>query len=89
MYTPHICAASIVEVCKNMLSIHLKMFYSYTRCEHKKIFDRFIHQINAPVLVNISLEKFCCRKETWGYAKEKKKTKEELKKMDTKRCLEY
>jgi hypothetical protein len=25
------------------------------------------------VLVNISLEKFCCRKETWGYAKEKVK----------------
>ena len=25
------------------------------------------------VLVNISLEKFCCGKETWGYAKEKVK----------------
>jgi len=40
------------------------------------------------VLVNISLEKFCCRKELWGYAKEKvkkrKKTKKKLKKMDTK-----
>jgi hypothetical protein len=23
--------------------------------------------------MNISLEKFCCRKETWGYAKEKVK----------------
>ena len=40
------------------------------------------------VLVNISLEKFCCRKETWGYAKEKvkkrKKEKKEVEKMDTK-----
>jgi hypothetical protein len=24
------------------------MFYSYTRGEHKNIFDRFTHQINAP-----------------------------------------
>jgi hypothetical protein len=37
------------------------------------------------VLVNTSLEKFCCRKETWGYAKEKgEKRKKGLKKMDTK-----
>ena len=36
--------------------------------------------------MNISLEKFCCRKETWGYAKEKikKEIKKKLKKMDTK-----
>jgi gas vesicle protein len=36
--------------------------------------------------VNISLEKICCRKETWGYAKEKVKKEREkkLKKMDTK-----
>ena len=41
------------------------------------------------VLVNISLEKFCCGKETWGYAKEKVKRKKERKKkvqkMDTKK----
>jgi hypothetical protein len=40
------------------------------------------------VLVNISLEKFSCRKETRGYAKEKvkkeKKEKKRIKKMDTK-----
>jgi hypothetical protein len=38
------------------------------------------------VLVNISLEKICCRKETWGYAKEKVKKEREKKveKMDTK-----
>jgi hypothetical protein len=30
--------------------------------------------------VNISLEKFCCRKETWGYAKEKVKKRERRKK---------
>ena len=29
------------------------------------------------VLVNISLEKFCCRKETWGYVKEMVKRKKE------------
>jgi hypothetical protein len=39
--------------------------------------------------VNLSLEKFYCRKETWGYAKEKREKKEKLKKMDTKRCPEY
>jgi hypothetical protein len=31
------------------------------------------------VLVNISLEKICCRKETWGYAKEKVKKEREKK----------
>ena len=31
------------------------------------------------VLVNISLEKFCCRKETWGYAKEKVKKRKKKK----------
>ena len=36
--------------------------------------------------VNISLEKFCCRKKTWGYAKEKneKNKEKKLKNMDTK-----
>ena len=36
-------------------------------------------------LVAIS-QKFCCRKEAWGYAKviKKKKKKKELKKIDTK-----
>ena len=29
------------------------------------------------VLVNISIEKFCCRKETWGYAKEKVRKKKQ------------
>jgi hypothetical protein len=58
------------------------MFYSYTRSEHKNMLDRFVHQINAPILVNISLEKFCCRKETWGYTKEKivKKKKRKVEK---------
>ena len=40
------------------------------------------------VVVNVPLEKFYCRKETWGYAKEKvkerKKKKREKEKMDTK-----
>ena len=39
------------------------------------------------VLVNISLEKFYCRKHTWGYAKEKvkkEKKRQKFKKMDTK-----
>jgi hypothetical protein len=37
------------------------------------------------VLVNISLEKFCCKKDTWSYAKEKmKKRKKKVEKMDTK-----
>ena len=32
--------------------------------------DRFsIHQINAQSFLLISLSKFCCRKEAWGYAK--------------------
>jgi hypothetical protein len=56
-YAPHICAASMLEVRKNMLSIHLKMFYSYTGGEHKNMFDMF--------------EKFCCRNEIGGYVKEK------------------
>jgi hypothetical protein len=38
--------------------------------------------------VNISLEKFCCKKETWGYAKEKvkkeRRKKRVLKTMGTK-----
>jgi hypothetical protein len=29
--------------------------------------------------MNISLEKFCYRKETWGYAKEKKKERKKEK----------
>jgi hypothetical protein len=45
------------------------------------------------VLVNISLEKFSCRKETQGYAKEKVKKKKRKKKRElkkwTQRCLEY
>ena len=31
------------------------------------------------VLVNISLDKFCCKKESWGYAKEKVKKREKEK----------
>ena len=40
------------------------------------------------VLVVIS-QKFCCKKETWGYAKVilKKRTKKEMRKMD--KCLRY
>jgi hypothetical protein len=69
------------------------MFYSNTGSKHKNMLDRFVHQINTLVLVNISLEKFCCRKETWGYTKEKKrkiaqkkekKEKKRVEKMDTK-----
>jgi hypothetical protein len=44
------------------------------------------------VLVNISLEKFCSRKETWGYTKEKvKERKKERKKLKkwTQRCSKY
>jgi hypothetical protein len=38
------------------------------------------------ILVNISLEKFCCRKEIGGYVKEKEKREEKkrVEKMDTK-----
>ena len=45
--------------------------------------DRFIHQINA-LCSCCYLSKFCCRKETWGYAKviHKKEERKELKKMD-------
>jgi hypothetical protein len=61
----------IGDRCKNM-PFHLdppKMFYSYTGSEHKNMLVRFsIHQINAPSLVSY-LSRFCCRKETWGYAK--------------------
>jgi hypothetical protein len=76
---------------KNMLSIkiHPKMFYSYTGGEHKNMLTRFsIHQINAPRFLLISLSKFCCRKETWGYAKViHKKEKKVEKKMN--KCLRY
>jgi hypothetical protein len=71
-----------------MLSIHLKIFYSYTGGEHKNMFDRFIHQINAPVLMNISLLKSFVVEKRHG-AMQKKKKKREVEKMDTKRCLEY
>ena len=43
-YTPHISAAPTLGVCKNMFSIHPKMFYSYIGNRHKNIFNR----INAP-----------------------------------------
>jgi hypothetical protein len=62
----------MLEVRKNMLSIHLKMFYSYTGGEHKNMFDMF--------------EKFCCRNEIGGYVKEKwkkGKKKKRVEKMDT------
>ena len=78
MYMPHISAASKLEVRKNVLFIHLKMFYSYTGGKHKNMPDRFIHQINAPSSCEYLSQKFCCRQETWGYAKEK------VKKMDAK-----
>jgi hypothetical protein len=62
------------------------MFYSYTRGEHKNMFVRFsIHQINV-LSSYCYLSKFCCKKETWGYAKvihkkyNKKGKKKELKK---------
>jgi hypothetical protein len=55
------------------------MFYSYTRGEHKNMFDRFIHQINAPVLVNISLLKSFVLEKRHG-AMQKKKRKKEKKK---------
>jgi hypothetical protein len=35
----------------------------------------------------ISLSKFCCRKEAWGYAKVIHKKEEKKKKMD--KCLRY
>ena len=64
------------------------MFYYYTRGEHKNKLDRFsIHQINAPSSCCYLL-KFCCRKETWGYAKviykKRKRKNDDEEKMDTK-----
>jgi hypothetical protein len=41
------------------------------------------------VLVNISLEKFGCKKETWGYAKEKREKEKKVGKKWTQRYLEY
>ena len=67
---------------KNMPSIyiHPKMFYSYTGSEPKNMLVMFsIHQINIPSSCYY-LSKFCCRKETWGYAKVIKKEKEKKKK---------
>ena len=46
---------------KNVLLLHWEWTHS--------MLDRFfIHQINAPSSC-CYLSKFCCRKETWGYAK--------------------
>jgi hypothetical protein len=50
------------------------MFYSYTGSEHKNMLDRFVHQINAPVLVNISLlESFVVEKKHGAMQKKKEK----------------
>ena len=58
------------------------MFYSYIGGEHKNMLDRFlIYQINA-LSSCCYLSKFCCKKETWGYAKvihkKREKDKEKL-----------
>jgi hypothetical protein len=62
------------------------MHYSYTGGRHKNMLDRFsLHQINTPSSC-CYLSKFCCRKETWGYARviHKKRKRKKLEKMDTK-----
>jgi hypothetical protein len=73
---------------KNMPSIwiHPKMFYTYTRGKHKIMLDRFFYPPNkCSKFLLISLSKFCCRKETWGYAtvihkKREKKRKKRVEK---------
>jgi hypothetical protein len=59
------------------IKIHPKIFYSYTEGEHKNML--VFHPPNkCSKFLLISLSKFCCTKETWGYAKvihEKKKKK--------------
>ena len=60
------------------------MFYSYNGVNTKTCFLGFPSaKLMLQVLVSY-LSKFCCRKETWGYAKviHKKEEKKELKKMD-------
>ena len=78
---------------KNMLSIqiHQKCSTPTPGVNTKNMLDRFsIHQINAPSSCYY-LSKFCCRKETWGYAKvihkKRKKRKKVEKKMD--KCPRY
>jgi hypothetical protein len=56
------------------------MFYSYTRSEHKNMIDRFVHQINAPVLVNISLLKSFVVEKRHGAMQMKKRKKREVEK---------
>ena len=85
--TPHICAASTLEVHKNMIFIHLKMFDSYTGGEHKNMLDRFIHQINAPSSCEYLSWKILLQKRDMGLCKrksEKRKKKERVEKMDIK-----
>ena len=50
-YTLHMCAASTLEVRKNMLFIHLKMFCSYTRRRQKNMFARFYHNKCSKFLI--------------------------------------
>ena len=57
-YTPHIPTAPTLGVRKTCLPSRFtkKMFYSYIRSEQKNILDRFIHQINAPKFLLLSLK---------------------------------
>jgi hypothetical protein len=65
-YTPHISAAPTLGVCKNMLSIDPKMFYSYTRNRHKNMSVR----INAPSSYKMSLLKVpIAEGEAWAMQK--------------------
>ena len=78
----HISAAPTLEVRNNMLSIHLKMFYSYTRNRHKNMLDR----INAPSYCKcLSGKVSIAAKRGMGYAKVIQK--KYWKKMD--KCLRY
>jgi hypothetical protein len=51
------------------------MFYSYTGSEHKNMLDRFVHQINVLVLVNISLLKSFVVEKRHGAMQKKKREK--------------
>ena len=66
IYTPHISATPTLGVRNNMLSIHPKMFYSYTGNRHKNKFIR----INAPnYCKSLSWKVLITEKEAWAMQK--------------------
>jgi large-conductance mechanosensitive channel len=60
--------------------IHPKIFYSYTRNEHKNMFDRFLNKCSKFLLISLSKFYFKKKHEAIISKRKEKKEKEERKK---------